>query len=629
MPDNQEQTGETVLNRRTVLQGMIGIGAFLSGAYLKFGLDNATSTPFSHSKTSLLNFKPIPASSADKIIVPEGYRAETLISWGQPLFADAPDFDESGKSGVDEQVMQFGDNNDGMSLFPIDENRAVMAVNNEYTNYGYLFDHDGKHITADNIAKAQAAVGVSIFEIVRDGDSWRLDKNGQLNRRITATTRMQITGPATGHPLMQTKNDPSGKWVFGTYSNCSNGQTPWGTYLTCEENFNMSFGSKHKHKSSAAEKRYELKSGKSKSQWEQHDERFDIVETPNEANRFGWIVEIDPFDPKSIPVKRTALGRFSHENAAFTLNKDGHAVVYMGDDSKGEHLYRFVSKHKYDAGNDEHNRQLLEDGTLYVARFNGEHTDLKGKGEWIELTHGKNGLTAENGFADQAEVLIHARLAATAVGATTMDRPEWVAVHPDNKSVYCTLTNNTKRGKVIGQSPNAANPRINNIYGQIIRWQPKSDDHTNDEFEWDLYVLAGNPTVHSGARAGSANINQDNMFNSPDGLGFDAAGRLWILTDGKDSNTGDYAGMGNNQMLCGDPNTGEIKRFMTGPREAEVTGLCFSEDNKTMFVGIQHPGSGQKTADGRFASNFPQGGTSKPRSSVMMIYREDGKSFSS
>jgi hypothetical protein len=299
----------------------------------------------------------------------------------------------------------------------------------------------------------------------------------------------------------------------------------------------------------------------------------------------------------------------------------------MGDDSKGEHLYRFVSKHKYKKGNDQHNRKLLEDGTLYVARFDGGVTDLKGKGTWIELTHGKNGLTPENGFADQGEVLIHTRLAATAVGATTMDRPEWVAVNPDNKSVYCTLTNNSKRGNVTGQSPNAANPRNNNIYGQIIRWQPQNHDHTHSEFEWDLYVLAGNPSVHTGARAGSANINQDNMFNSPDGLGFDAAGRLWILTDGNDSNTGDFEGMGNNQMLCGDPNTGEIRRFMTGPRKAEVTGLCFSEDNKTMFVGIQHPGGGNKTPSGDYASHFPAGSQSKPRSSIVMIYREDGKSF--
>jgi hypothetical protein len=414
---------------------------------------------------------------------------------------------------------------------------------------------------------------------------------------------------------------------LGTFANCANGQTPWGTYLTCEENYNLSFGSKRFRPSTLKEKRYGLKSGQSLSQWEQHDPRFDIVETPNEANRFGWIVEIDPLNPKSTPLKRTALGRFFHENAAIVINDDGHVVIYMGDDAKGEHLYKFVSKLKYKEGNDEHNRHLLEDGTLHVAKFNGDTTDLKGTGRWIALKHGANGLTNENGFTDQADVLIHARLAASAVGATTMDRPEWVAVHPDKQSVYCTLTNNNKRGKDEAQPPNAVNPRVNNIYGHIVRWHPKQGDHTNEEFNWDLYVLAGNPQNHSDAGAGSANIHSENMFNSPDGIGFDAAGRLWILTDGKDSNTGDYEGMGNNQMLCGDPYTGEIKRFMTGPKNAEITGLCFSEDNKTLFVGIQHPGDGRKTVDGSFSSNFPDGGNSKPRSSVVMINRDDGKSF--
>jgi hypothetical protein len=614
--------------RRTVLQGFIGVAAFLSGGVFKSHAGNLSNLSTSKiTKTSLLDFKPVLASTSDQVIVPDGYQANILISWGDPLFKDAPEFDPSGNGNAETQLLQFGDNTDGMSLFPINADRAVMAVNNEYCNYGYLFNHDGTHLTAADVAKSQAAVGVSVFEIVRDGDYWRVDKSGVLNRRITASTPMKITGPAAGHPLLQTKYDPNGKKVLGTFAICANGQTPWGTYLTCEENFNLSFGSKRSRPSSFKEKRYGLKSGQSLSQWEQHDPRFDIVETPNEANRFGWVVEIDPFNPNSTPLKRTALGRFFHENSAIVINDDGHVVVYMGDDAKGEHLYKFVSKMKYIKGNDDNNRRLLEDGTLYVAKFDGDTTDLKGTGRWIALKHGENGLTIENGFADQAEVLIYARLAASVVGATTMDRPEWVAVHPDKQSVYCTLTNNNKRGKDEVQPPNAVNPRVNNLYGHIVRWTPKQGDHTNDEFNWDLYVLAGNPNVHSDAGAGSANINSENMFNSPDGIGFDAAGRLWILTDGKDTNTGDYKGMGNNQMLCGDPHTGEIKRFMTGPNNAEVTGLCFSEDNKTMFVGIQHPGEGLKTAKGSFASNFPDGGNSKPRSSIVMINRQDGKSF--
>jgi hypothetical protein len=490
-----------------------------------------------------------------------------------------------------------------------------------------LFEHDGKTLSSTDVAKSQAAVGVSIFEVIREGQRWKVDKSGPLNRRITANTAMQMTGPAAGHALMQTRYDATGKLVRGTFANCANGQTPWGTYLTCEENVNYSFGSRTKLKQTPEQKRYGLQGDRSSNQWEQHDPRFDLVNNPNEAHRFGWVVEIDPMDPESVPKKHTALGRFSHENAALVLNDDGHVVVYMGDDARGEHLYRFVSTKKYKKDDDEHNRQLLEEGVLSVARLRGKASELKGGGEWIELTYGKNGLTQENGFADQGEVLIYARKAATVVGATLMDRPEWVAIHPDNQTVYCTLTNNKERGVSKGQSPNAANPRVNNVYGQIIRWQPKDGDHTAQTFEWDMYVLAGNPDVYDGTRAGTSNVSPQNMFNSPDGLGFDPAGRLWILTDGDDSNTGAFAGMGNNQMLCGDPMTGEIQRFMTGPVGCEITGLCFSGDHQTMFVGIQHPGGGVRNKDGSYPSNFPESGQAKPRSSIVAIQRDDGRSF--
>jgi secreted PhoX family phosphatase len=602
------------LSRRSFLAsaGLVGAGTFLTGMPIKQAL-SATSP-------SLFDFQSLASSTSDKVIVPNGYRADVLISWGDPILSGAPQFDPSGKGNAASQAQQFGDNTDGMSCFPLSANRALMVVNNEYTNHEYLFDHDGHSLSADNIAKSQAAHGVSIFEIVRRGSSWAVDQQGSLNRRITANTPMHMTGPAAGHRLLQTKADPTGTKVLGTFSNCSNGKTPWGTYLTCEENVNYNFGSIDPHKPNAEQKRYDIKGGTSYYQWEQHDPRFDIVKNPNEVNRFGWIVEIDPMNPDSIPLKRSALGRFKHENAAITVNKDGHIVVYMGDDSKGEHIYRFISKHTFDVNKPQQNRDLLAEGTLYVARFSGQYDDLAGQGEWLELSHGKNGLTLEAGFADQAEVLIYARKAASIVGATTMDRPEWIVIHPDQSTVYCTLTNNSKRGSS-GQALNGPNPRADNHYGQIIRWRPLLNDHTANEFEWDFYLLAGNPSTYDDARAGTANISPDNMFNSPDGIAFDAAGRLWILTDGKYSNTGKYAGMGNNQMLCSDPNTGEIRRFMTGPIACEVTGLCFSDDNKTLFVGIQHPGEGMAP------SHFPAGGHSKPRSSIMMIHRENGQSF--
>ncbi|WFB50884.1 PhoX family protein [Vibrio coralliilyticus] len=605
---------EARLSRRRFLAGTAAVGA---GAFLS--LNPITKAFAADKKSALLNFDAVPASTEDAIIVPKGYKATPLLSWGDPIFADAPEFDPSGKQDSKAQLRQFGDNTDGMSLFPIAKDRAVIAVNNEYTNYEYLFDHGGKAMTADDVMKSQAAHGVTVFEIVKSGGEWKLDKNGKRNRRITAATEMKLTGPAAGHDLMKTKLDPTGMKPLGTFNNCANGQTPWGTYLTCEENFNGYFGTSGSAEVSDDHVRYGVEPKPSKYQWHDTDERFDVAKHPNEPHRFGWVVEIDPNDPTSTPLKRTALGRFKHENAALLINDDGHVVVYLGDDERGEHLYKFVSKNKYQPGNNTANRDLLEEGTLYVAKFEMDDAELKGKGQWLELTYGKNGLTKENGFHDQAEVVTFARRAATQVGATTMDRPEWVAVHPDNQHVFCTLTNNKNRGVKEGQPVGGPNPRKENHYGQIVRWVPQGGDHTSEGFEWDLYLIAGNPKVHKGnLYAGSENINEDNMFNSPDGIGFDKAGRLWIQTDGNYSNKGDFAGQGNNQMLCGDPMTGEVRRFLTGPVACEITGLTFSEDYKTMFVGVQHPG--EKGAP----SHFPAGGNSKPRSTIMAITREDG-----
>lgn len=605
---------EARLSRRRFLAGSAAVSA---GAFLT--LNPVAKAVAAKPQSSLLNFEPVPASTADMVVVPKGYKATPLMSWGDPIFADAPAFDQSGKQDSRAQARQFGDNTDGMSFFPISDDRAVLAINNEYTNYEYLFDHKGAAMTADDVRKAQAAVGVTVVEIVRKNGKWMIDREGQRNRRITANTPMAITGPAAGSEWLKTKADPKGTLALGTFNNCSNGQTPWGTYLTCEENFDDFFGANEEGAVNADQKRYGIAAKPSDYHWHQHDERFDVTKNPNEPNRFGWIVEIDPHNPDSTPMKRTALGRFKHENAAFTLNSDGYAVVYLGDDERGEHLYRFVSKNRYQKGNDAANRKLLDEGTLSVAKFDMQDKELKGQGRWIELTFGKNGLTPENGFKNQAEVLIFARRAATQVGATTMDRPEWVAVHPDNQHVFCTLTNNKYRGVKDGQPVGGPNPRAKNNYGQILRWMPVHGDHTAEMFAWDLYLIAGNPTVHHGdLYAGSDNINANNMFNSPDGLGFDDAGRLWILTDGNYSNKGDFAGQGNNQMLCGDPITGEVQRFLTGPVACEITGLAFSPDHKTMFVGVQHPGE-----EGA-PSHFPDGGSTKPRSTVMMITRDDG-----
>lgn len=619
------QLVEKAISRRQFLRrtGLAGLGAFFMATPLTQAIAEAVSTTTETSKitpSTLLGFKSIPASTADTVVVPEGYKYQVLISWGDPIFPDAPEFDPSGKTPASVQEKQFGDNTDGMTLFPIDENRAVLAVNNEYINPELMFAHQGKEMTADDVKTAQAAHGVSIFEIVKKDGKWVVDKSGKLNRRITATTPMEITGAAAGHALMQTSADSTGTKVLGTMNNCANGYTPWGTYLTCEENFNNYFGTADdKFELNDQMKRYGVEAKEKRYQWSKFDERFDIAKNPNEMNRFGWVVEIDPMNPESTPKKRTALGHIKHENAALTVNSDGHVVVYMGDDERGEYLYKFVSSGKYNEKDAKANVNLLETGTLYVAKFNSANNELKGQGEWIELTHGKNGLTKENGFADQGEVLIKTRQAATQVGGTTMDRPEWVAIHPNGKSIFCTLTNNKNRGKKDNQPIDGVNPRAENPYGHIVRWMPANGDHAANTFDWDLFVLAGNPTLHKeGLMAGSANITPENMFNSPDGLGFDKDGRLWILTDGNYSNEKEFAGMGNNQMLCADPSTGEIRRFLTGPIGCEVTGLTFTPDYKTMFVGIQHPG------EDLLPSHFPAGGDSKPRSTVIVVTREDG-----
>jgi secreted PhoX family phosphatase len=608
--------------RRFISAGALcGAAMFLGGNLLS---RSALAAGVSEASSKLLGFASIPAATADSISLPPGYKSSVLISWGQPLQAGGPAFDPSGKGSAEAQEVQFGDNNDGMSLFPMpgDANRALMAINNEYTNYRYLFDHGQAPQSAEDVRKALASEGVSVIEVQRKNGQWQFVQGSKYNRRIHGNTPIRLGGPAAGHDWLKTAADATGTKVLGTFQNCANGMTPWGTYLTCEENFTDCFGSSNaEQKFDAGIKRYGAVVASKEINWHQHDERFDLAKNPNEINRHGWVVEIDPFDPQSTPVKRTALGRFKHENAALTQTKDGRAVVYMGDDERGEFIYKFISRDKINHKNAKANRDLLDHGTLYVARFDGGDSNPdhpKGKGEWVELTHGKHGIDASSGFASQAEVLIHARLAASVVKATRMDRPEWIVVSPKDGKVYCTLTNNIKRGDD-GQPVGGPNPRAKNQYGQILRWQESGDDAAAMSFAWDLFVVAGNPSVHAGTpQGGSSNITPQNMFNSPDGLGFDKAGRLWILTDGDMSNAGDFAGMGNNQMLCADPHSGEIRRFMVGPIGCEVTGISFSPDQRTLFVGIQHPG---ENGGSTFPEHLPNG---KPRSSVMVISREDG-----
>lgn len=570
-------------------------------------------------ESPLLGFEGIETSTADTIRLPRGYRWRRLISWGDPLFPDAPGFDPSGDTPAADQARQFGDNNDGMEFFPLSSDRALLVVNNEYTNYRHLTRHRGNDLSANDVLKSQYAIGISVVELKRDRNGeWFTVLDSAYNRRIHALTPTGLTGPVSGHELVKTDADPLGTDVLGTLLNCASGSTPWGTYLSCEENFNECFGSNREVTPPERFERYGIRSNSKLYRWHLYDERFDIAVHPNEPNRFGWVVEVDPLDPGFKPKKRTALGRFAHENAALHVSRDGRVVVYMGDDARGEHLYRFVSHDRLDPDDMDANRDLLDEGTLSVARFDIQSERLEGTGRWIDLVFGKNNLNPQSDFADQAEVLVYARYAATQLGATTLDRPEWVAVHPEGREAYCALTGKTDR-VAMGLRVGGPNPRARNLYGQILRWKPTGGDHTGSTFSWDLYVVAGNPQVYEGIDGGSDNLDRGNMFNGPDGLKFDSAGRLWIQTDGDYSNKGAYRGMGNNQMLCGDPGSGEIRRFMTGPTGCEISGLAFSPDSTAMFVGIQHPGEAPD-----YPSHFPDGGDATPRSSVVVITRHDG-----
>jgi hypothetical protein len=528
---------------------------------------------------------------------------------------------------------------DGMHYFPFIENgrpssaHGLLCVNHEYTDDGLLHVGGMANWDAAKVAKAKAAVGVSIIEIRRAKNGWQVVRPSSWARRITADTPCRIAGPARGHPAMRTAMDTRGEYVIGTLDNCAMGFTPWGTYLTCEENFNGYF--KAGKTPSKDQQRYGLSEKTAGWRWHEVGERFELTQHPNEANRFGWVVEIDPWRPDQAPVKRTALGRFKHEGATVTQAKDGRVVVYMGDDERFEYIYKFVSRDRYQgqAGND-----LLDHGTLYVARF-----DDDGQGCWLPLVHGEKyaqgALSAEYGFADQGEVAIRCRQAADIAGATKMDRPEWIAVHPHTGEAYVTLTNNSQRDANADRAPdhhvNAANPRAANMFGHIVRWRETGHDAAATQFTWDIFALAGDPQNADGGKRG--NIKGD-AYANPDGLWFDPAGRLWIQTDVSTSslNQGGFTHFGNNQMLVADVHSGETHRFLTGPKGCELTGITATPDGRTLFVNIQHPG---ETGGGRSdparpmavsawpANQFPQAVGGRPRSATLAITREDGKTL--
>ncbi len=568
--------------RRQLLKA--GLAGFVT-ALPVWGCATRNGTP-----AQLIAFNSIPVSTADAVSVPHGYRVQVLSRWGDPIGVDigAPEFRIDASNSAADQALQAGMHHDAIELFPLPSGNALLAVNYEYTDDGLLHPDGMRTWNADKVRKSQAAHGVGILEISMRGERWEVVKPSEYARRITGYTPMRMSGPAAGSNLVAGE-------VLGTINNCGGGRTPWGTYLTCEENFNGYFANAGTIPSE--QRRYGISARGAGYRWHEFDKRFDADANPAEPNKFGWVVEIDPYDPMSQPVKRTALGRLKHEGAMVALAADGRVVVYMGDDERFEYVYKFASKRSYDPSNRAANRDLLDEGTLYAAKFGDG-----GHGEWLALPQ-------------TPLALVYTRQAADQAGATKMDRPEWVAVHPVTQDVYVTLTNNDRRGRDGQPGVNACNPRANNVYGHILKWREAGGDPAATKFRWEIFALCG----------------ENKGFGSPDGLAFDPRGVLWIQTDVSTStlNKGPYAGIGNNQMLAADVATGEIRRFLTGPNGCEVTGVAMAPDGRTMFINIQHPGetaSERSNPDApRAVSNWPdQRPEGRPRAATIAIRREDG-----
>jgi uncharacterized protein len=579
-----------------------------------------------------LGFKGIAPTLGDVIAVPQGYVAKALTAWGDPvgIAGNMPAFKRDASNSAAEQAVQQGMHHDGMHYFALDgSKRGLLVTNHEYVDDGLLHADGHQTWTAEKVRKSQASHGLSVIEVAQTAQGWQPVRPSKFARRVTANTPHRVGGPAAGHALMRTAADPQGSTILGTFANCASGQTPWGTYLAGEENWHDYFAAGER-KPTADEQRWKLPK-RGWTRWAEFDERFDATKNPNEFHRFGWVVELDPMDPAAPPVKRTALGRGAHEGAWVAVTADNRAVVYSAEDAAFECIYKFVSRDTIKpAANGmsaaQANRDLLDHGTLYVARFNAN-----GTGDWLPLVAGVGPLTAANGFADQGAVVIRTRQASDLLGATPMDRPEWLAVNQAKREVYCTLTNNTDRGMAGKPAVDAANPRANNSMGHIIRWKEGLNgqgDFDATQFSWDHFLLAGDPANDRAEAKG--NIKGD-AFGSPDGLTIDPRGVMWIQTDvsARRLNQGEYAKVGNNQMLACDLATGEVRRFLAGPTHCEITGLTFTPDMTTMFVNVQHPGetpsersdAAQPRRFSNWPDNHPDG---RPRSGTVVVQRLDG-----
>ncbi|WP_295883578.1 PhoX family phosphatase [uncultured Thiohalocapsa sp.] len=667
--------------RRDLLRGALGALAAGPLAGLAAGTAAAaTAEPLGPASSSpddptRFDFPEIPRGVDATHHVAPGYSAQVLIRWGDPLLPGAPPFDPQ-RPNAAAQRRQFGYNNDFIGYIPLplgssNSEHGLLCVNHEYTNTGLMFpgladaEDPAAALTGAMVDTELAAHGGSIVEIHKAGGQWHLVPGSRFNRRIEAlTTPIRLSGPAAGHPRLRTRADPTGTRVIGTLNNCAGGITPWGTYLMAEENFHLYFaGSLDGH----PEQRNYARCGMPAARyaWARHHRRFDLNAEPNEANRFGWVVEVDPFDPQAMPVKRTALGRFKHEGAECIVNGDGRLVIYSGDDQRFEFLYKFVTAGtvtplpnpasapaeasyvgRIDAGGQVHfrkqdmrrriaaaraaNRDLLDQGTLFVARL-GDDGGL----QWLPLVHGHGPLTAANGFDSQADVLIETRRAATLLGATPMDRPEDVEPNPLTGKVYVSLTNNKNRGKDGYPDTDPANPRTGNLWGQVLEITPQDGDHAADTATWDLLVRAGDPTDPAVAAHWNPATSADGWFACPDNCAVDPSGRLWVATDqggGWPVTSGGADGI--YALETEGPGRGTARCFFRVPVGAEMCGPRFTPDGRTLFVAVQHPGADGTEAYPGFErkSTFEDPATRwpdfadgiPPRPSVLAITRNDG-----
>jgi uncharacterized protein len=624
------------LSRRDIMKGALAV-TVATAAIVPLALETAKAQglPTSAANTTpSFNFKELAAGSDEKHHVAEGYDADVLIRWGDPLFPGAPEFDAY-KQTAEKQGKQFGYNNDYLGYIPIDgqSDHGLLCVNHEYTIEELMFPElpgrqDSRNVGFAQMTRALADIemmahGGSVIEVRKTAGKWQVVQDSKYTRRITANTPMRVSGPAAGHERMRTNADPAGLSVKGMVNNCAGGRTPWGTWVTCEENINGYFWGRldPKHPESGNYQRMGIPSGW--FNWGQYDSRFDVSKEPREANRFGWVVEIDPFDPNSTPRKRTALGRFKHEGAAGVTNKDGRYVIYQGDDQRFEYVYKFVTEGRYDPANRAANMDLLDKGTLYVSRY-----DKDGTGEWLALVHGQGPLTAANGFHSQADVVIEARRAADLLGATKMDRPEDVEANPVTGKVYVMLTNNTRR---TADQLDPANPRADNRFGHILEISTPEGDHAATKFTWEILVRCGDPSIAEVGATFHANTSKDGWFGTPDNCAVDAMGRLWIATDGNSqSRTGRNDGVW--AMETAGAARGTSKLFFRVPNGAEMCGPEFTPDMETFFVAVQHPGQPVDDSPDAKPSNFNNPSTRwpdfkdgvPPRPSVVAITRKGG-----